>query len=132
MSKITEYINLAIKGIPHTKEILSSVINNVQMKYNTLPEEDRVEIVRRRLICHTCPFMSQNTKKTNDYKELTGKDYETSRNSPHCSFCGCNIEMRTSSLHSNCGIEVWNKENSEKTIPLKWNKIHDDGKEASS
>ena len=102
MSKITEYVNLIIKGAPHTKQIIEGIINNVQLKHGKLPEEQRAEIVRRRFICAQCPFMSKNAEKSEEYKALTGKNYKAFRRAEHCSFCGCGIEMRTSSLDSNC------------------------------
>jgi hypothetical protein len=122
MSRLTEYINLAIKGLPYSLEILQSVITDVQLKHNTLSEDKKAEIIRRRVICATCPFMSENTKSSQEYKKLTGKEYSSSRVTPHCSFCGCPISTRTAGLSSNCGIEVWNGQNSEQQIPLKWSK----------
>jgi hypothetical protein len=133
MSKFTEYINLAVKGLPYSLEILQSVINNVQLKHGKLPEEEKAEIIRRRVICASCPFMSNNATTSPEYKSLTGNNYKTSRNSSHCSFCGCGIEMRTGSLSKDCGIETWNENNPDKTIKLKWTKFkEDDGKQDES
>lgn len=134
MSKLTEYINLAIKGLPYSIEILQSVINNVQMNYGTLPEKERAEIIRRRVICETCPFMSSKAKTSKEYFDLTGSNYSTARNEDHCSFCGCGLNMRTAALNKDCGIETWNKDNPSKQIPLKWVKFKKDGenKESSS
>jgi hypothetical protein len=129
MSKLTEYINLAIKGLPYSMEILQSVVSNVQLKYNKLPEEERVEIIRRRVICATCPFMSKNAKTSEEYLTLTGSNYKSARDNLHCAFCGCGIEMRTGALTKECGAETWNKENPTKTIPLKWTKFKEDGKQ---
>jgi hypothetical protein len=129
MSKLTEYINLAIKGLPYSMEILQSVVSNVQLKYNKLPEEERAEIIRRRVICATCPFMSKNAKTSEEYLFLTGSNYKSARDNSHCAFCGCGIEMRTGALTKDCGIETWNKENPKKTSPLKWTKFKEDGKQ---
>lgn len=129
MSKITEYASLIIKGAPHTKQILEGIMNKVEMKFGTLPEEQRVEIMRRRVICVECPFMSKNAETSKEYKELTGKNYKVFRRAEHCAFCGCGIEMRTSSLTSDCGIETWNKEHPGKEISLKWTKFNTDGKD---
>jgi len=122
MSQITEYLNLIVKGIPHTKEILSSVINQVQLKYGTLPEDQKNEIIRRKLICQSCPFMSRNAISSQEYKDLTGKNYPSVRKNEHCSLCGCPLETRTASLDSDCGVITWNKENPDKQIELKWTK----------
>lgn len=131
MSKITEYVSLLIKGAPHTKEIIGGILKNVQLKYGSLSEEEKTEIVKRRFICANCPFMSKNAITSNEYKELTGKNYKAYRKIDHCSFCGCGIEMRTSSLHSECGAETWNKEHPGNTIDLKWTKFNKDGKQDS-
>lgn len=126
MSKTTEYLNLFLKGIPNSKEILSSIVKNVQLKYNTLPENEKEEIIRRRVICASCPFMSKNAISSEEYLSLTGKNYKAYRRADHCSFCGCGVDMRTGSLDSNCGAETWNKEHPENTISLKWTKFNTD------
>jgi len=120
MSKLSEYIALIPKALPNTMEIVSGIVKGVEMKYNTLPEGERAEIIKRRLTCKGCPFNSENAKTSEEYKELTGKPYITKRKEEHCSFCGCNINMRTASLSSSCGVETWNKNNPDKQLPLKW------------
>jgi len=132
MSKITEYFDLFLKGVPHSKEILDSIVKNVQIKMNTLPEDQKEEIIKRRLICETCPFMSRHAPTSPEYKALTGRHYKVYRRGDHCSFCGCGIEMRTASLDSDCGIETWNSANADKKIPLKWTKYNKDGKQAKN
>lgn len=128
MSKVTEYFNLFLKGVPHSKEILDSIVNNVKIKLNALPEDQKEEIIKRRLICETCPFMSRHAPKSPEYKALTGRNYKVYRKGDHCSFCGCGIEMRTGSLYSDCGIETWNAAHPDNKLPLKWTKFKEDGK----
>jgi hypothetical protein len=128
MSKITEYINLFLKGIPNSMEIANSVVTNVQLRYGNLPDEEKTEIIRRRLICATCPLMSENAKTSEEYRKLVGKSYETSRRTQHCAMCGCGIDMKTSSLISDCGLLDWNKKNPERQVTLKWTKFKEDGK----
>lgn len=36
-----------------------------------------------------------------------------------CKACGCNLALKTASLSSNCGIEVYNESHEEK-LELKW------------
>ena len=127
MSKITEYLKLIPRGLPNSKEILESVMNNVQMKWGHLPEAKQEEIIRRRMICAACPFMSKNADTSLEYRMLTGENYKTKRNDPHCTFCGCELNMRTGALNSNCGIDSWNKSNPENTLPLKWTKFEENG-----
>jgi hypothetical protein len=126
MSKFTEYINLAIKGLPHSPEILQGIVTNIQLKHNTLSEDKKAEIVRRRIICSVCPFMSTNVSNSKEYENLTGKSYISTRNTPHCCMCGCPLESKTASFGSNCGIETWNSENPDKMLDLKWIKYEQD------
>lgn len=121
MGKIREYMKLIPRGIPNIKDIINGVINNVEMQYNGFPEEQRNEIIKRRVLCETCPFNNRNANSSKEYKEITGENYVSSRNDFHCSFCGCPIEIRTASLSSNCGIEYWNISHNA-NVPLKWKK----------
>lgn len=122
MSKLTEYLKLIPKGIPHTKEIVESIVNNINLHRKHLSENKKDEIIRRRIICTTCPFMSKNALNSSEYYSLVGYNYHTDRNDDHCVFCGCNIEMRTGSLSSRCGIDSWNKDNPGKELTVKWDK----------
>lgn len=122
MSKITEYIRLLPRAIPNADKIVQAIITNVQYRNGTLSEDKKAELVRRRVICEGCPFMSKNSSTSEEYLTLVGKHYNSVRSEPHCSFCGCGITKRTASFGSNCGIETWNEENPDKQIPLKWTK----------
>lgn len=128
MSQITEYLKLLPKAIPNADKIIKAIITDVQYRRGNLSEEKKAELVRRRIICEGCPFMSKNAIKSEEYFELTGKNYKTVRNDPHCTFCGCTLIKRTASFDSNCGIESWNEEHPDKQIPLKWTKFETDGK----
>lgn len=132
MSKFTEYLKLIPRGLPNAGQILESIVKDVQMKLGRLPEEQQKEIIRRRLICQTCPFMSKNAKTSLEYRLLTGANYDTDRLDEHCSFCGCELNMRTRALSSNCGIETWNKSNPKNQLPLKWTKFKEDGKQTKN
>lgn len=119
MSKWVEYLKLIPEGIKNPQAILEGVINDVKFSYNLLDEDKKEEIIRRRLICEGCPFMSENAKTSSEYKEVTGTNYKTQRKEEHCSFCGCPLKTRTASLDKTCGISAWNKNNKEQ-LPLKW------------
>jgi hypothetical protein len=125
MKVIGEYLKLIPKGLPNSVEIVKAIVNNVQMSYNNLPENQKDEIIRRRFICNNCPFMSKNAISSKEYKELTGENYNTLRTDEHCSFCGCQIKTRTAALNSNCGISAWNKENPHNILKLKWDKYNE-------
>ena len=113
MSVITEYIQLIPRVLKNRVNIVEGIINSVKLEFNTLPKEEQDEIIRRRLICKSCPFMSENAK--NDVNQ----NYKTDRLDEHCSMCKCNIQLKTSSLESNCGIEYYN-ENNDNKLELKW------------
>ncbi len=121
MSKLSEYIALIPKGIKNADKFISGVINDVKLEYRLLPSDQQEEIIRRRLICSTCPFMSKNAEYSKEYKELHGESYITDRQDNHCTFCGCPLAYRTASLDMPCGIQDWNDEHSDSPLPLKWN-----------
>ncbi len=123
MSKWKEYLALLPKALPNSLQIIEAIANEVRMKYDTLPESDREEIIRRRVICNGCPFNSENSPTSEEYHTLTKTHYKTRRKDKHCSFCGCELNLRTSSLKSNCGAEAWNRNNPENEITLKWTAV---------
>lgn len=118
MSIIGDYLKLIPLALKNSPEIVEGIINNVKMRHGSLPEDQQEEIIRRRGICQTCPFMSENAKKD----KL--QNYQSNRLDDHCSLCGCNIELKTSSLESNCGIEIHNQQNPENKMELKWTKYN--------
>lgn len=102
------------KALKNADKVLEGIVNKVKMEYGGLMKEQQDEIIRRRLICSECPFTSSNAI-TNP-----SLNYKTDRLDEHCTHCGCNIELKTSSLASNCGIEIWNINNPNNQLPLKW------------
>lgn len=115
MSKLTEYIKAGIKGIKNIDQVINGIRNDVRFESGDLGKDIEDEIIRRRLICNTCPFMSTNQIKNGLYK--------TDREDEHCTLCSCNIKYKTSCLICNCGIEEYNKNNPENQLELKWKKI---------
>ena len=71
-------------------------------------------------ICLGCPYNSENAKLSKEYRELLGEQYNTPRPELHCSLCGCILEIKTSSLSSDCGIVDWNEDHPEKQLEPKW------------
>lgn len=114
MSKLGEYLKLIPRGIANIEKVVEGHINNVLLEYGSLPEAEREEIIKRRVICAGCPYMSVNAKE---------KGYKSERVDEHCTMCGCPIEPKTASLDSNCGIEHYNKKNPNNRLPLKWTKF---------
>ena len=120
---LNDYLKLIPKALGEPKLVLAGWINDAKMRNNLLTEEEVDIIVKRRLTCSTCPFMSNNAKTSSEYKELTGSNYVDSKIFEHCSLCGCPLTKKTASLESNCGVEDWNEENPNKQLELKWKSI---------
>lgn len=120
MSKISEYLSLLPSGLKNIDKFIEGVINDVSLEFSLLSEENKDIIVKRRLICSSCPYMSKNANNFPDYKELHKEDYKTDREDNHCTFCGCPLAFRTASLDMQCGIKEWNEEQPNKQLPIKW------------
>ena len=117
MSAFIELLKLLPRGIKNADKVLEGLINETKSVYGKLSEEEQNEIIRRRLICQSCPFYSLNAIASQEYFDIFGKPYETDRKDTHCSVCGCNEQIKTASLHSNCGLDTDIKT---KHLPLKW------------
>ena len=122
MSKLGEIIRLLPKAMANPELILEGWVNNIKLQKGNLPEEEIEEIIRRKAICHSCPFNSINATTSQEYYNITGKHYITDRTDLHCSSCLCNIDYKTSSLSSECGLHSLNEEYPNNQTPLKWEK----------
>ena len=88
---------------------------SVQVKNGYASAEAVAEIMRRKDICAVCPYNSKNC-------EAHGMlpldvDFE------HCIHCTCRIggdDTKEYCLSCNCGLTVWNKNNPDNQIPVKW------------
>lgn len=112
MSRLSEYLKLIPDGVKNLGGVIEGLRNELKMANGTLDEDEQDEIIRRRLICSTCPFMSKNAAKSGIYA--------TQRLDEHCIHCGCPIDTRTASLTSPCGIATYNKKHPEAPMELKW------------
>lgn len=122
MSKIVEYLKLLPKGVINGEKILEGWQNEIKLQFGTLQEDEREEILRRRVICSACPLNSINAQVLPEYKELFGIQYKTKRDDLHCSICACPIQSKTASLTSECGLTDYNIKNSDNVQELKWTK----------
>lgn len=79
-----------LKNIWNNKHlILEGAINKIQAK------EEIVKLAKeRKAICNTCPFNSANMNP--EYHKGSMRIDE------HCVLCGCNLQLKTYSLHSQC------------------------------
>lgn len=118
MSRLSEYLALIPRGMKNIPQILEAITNQARMEFSSISNQAREEIIGRRVLCATCPYMSRNAVKG---YEIDGKwdVYTTDRTDEHCIWCGCPTSTRTASLTSKCGIEIYNFENG-KQVPLKW------------
>jgi hypothetical protein len=114
MSKFLEYLKLVPEGLKNLDLVVEGIVNDVKLAHDKLTEEEQNEIIRRRLICAACPFMSENAKVN------PAVNYKSKRKDKHCTHCGCPISTKTAALKANCGIENYNARNPENPLPLKW------------
>ncbi len=112
MLKIIEYAKMLKQGLKDPEAVIHGWINDAKLKRGELPDDEMAEILRRRLICESCPFMSRNATELGNYI--------SAREDDHCIHCSCPIDKKTASLESNCGIEVYNQRNKKNPLPLKW------------
>lgn len=121
MNPILERLQTAYNGLKHFDKVVEGMLN-----YSTFKNlsKEKQEIVSERLqTCIECPLNSINAKLSEEYFKLTGEHYETTKKELHCAMCGCYTKYKTSSLSSNCGLEIWNQEHPENKQPLKWKSI---------
>lgn len=109
MNKMLEYLSLVPKGLKNPSQVAEGVYNSVRMEYGSLPKDQKEEIIRRRLLCASCPFMSANRE-----------GYNTSRKDQHCTLCSCPIKTKTASLDSSCGAKTYNERHPEDPQPVLW------------
>jgi len=109
MSKWSEYLALLPKGLKNPSQVIEGIVNSVSM--SSLPEEEKDEIIRRRLLCASCKYMSSNRE-----------DYHTKRTDEHCTLCSCPILTKTASLSSDCGAKAYNLSHPGDQKPVLWEK----------
>lgn len=116
MNALTEYLKLIPKAIKEAPHIIEGIVNKVKLEFNAMPEEEKREIVKRRVICETCPFNSSNAVSNPSI------NYKTDRFDAHCIHCGCNIDFKTAALEEQCGIADYNEEHPDNPMQVKWMK----------
>lgn len=111
MNVFREYANLLRKGIENADQVFDGAKGKILKQFKLLSNDKKEEIIRRMDICSKCPYNSDNATYSDEYKALFGKHYEHVRFDTHCSLCGCNLELKTASLSSACGIRTHNQAN---------------------
>lgn len=112
MSKFLEYVKLLPSAIQNADKLVEGIATNTRLKNQTLAEDEIEEIIRRRVICAGCPFMSTNAKALGILK--------SDRTGEFCSACNCEIDWKTACLSCDCGLTAHNKRNPKNQLPLKW------------
>lgn len=112
MGIITEYIKAVAQALKHPDKVIEGWVNDAKFERGELAEDEAQEVIRRRAICETCPFMSRNA--------IAAGNYASDRPDDHCIHCKCPITKKTASLESNCGIESYNRKFPNRPMPLKW------------
>lgn len=122
MNKLLELLQLLPKGLANADKVVEGIKNNIELNMGNLPEDQRDEILRRRVICRGCPYFSLNLfEDSSEYEKLYKKPFKSSRKGQsYCGICGCPENTRTASLSSNCGLESYNKQHPENQQELKW------------
>jgi len=116
MSAIIDYLNIVKNGIKNGDKIIESLLISAKVKNGDITDEALAEILRRKEICASCSFNSENAKKE--------RGYNSSIPFQHCTLCLCRIggeDTKEYCLSCNCGITELNKKNSDKPpMELKW------------
>lgn len=121
--QIKEYFKLIGKGIENFDSVLAGIVNDVKLKFGHIQPEIQDEIIRRRLICKTCPFNNENATTSQEFKTINnGQVYKdlANRTDLHCAICHCNVDYKTASMMEKCGLSYYNDLNPNNKLPLKW------------
>lgn len=121
--KLLTYAKLVPKALKNFPNVVEGVINSVHLEAGSLPENEKEEIIRRRLICAACPFNSQNAVTSKEYRDIhNGQSFkpEKGRDDLYCSICDCNINWKTASFDEKCGLNYYNDLHPENKQELKW------------
>lgn len=113
MSALIEYLKLIPKAMHNPEEVISGWKNVVKEELGILPDDILEEVVKRRLICGACPFMSANAMEKGIYK--------TDRKENHCILCSCPIKGKTAAMDAACGAKFYNSTHpDQEQLEVKW------------
>lgn len=119
MSKLKDYLKVVKAGITNADKIVEAMYVSAMIKNQgdniKITPEAIAEIMKRKDICAACPFNSKNAPEHG----LAVLDVPFQ----HCIHCACRIggdDSKEYCLTCNCGISVWNKNNPDKQMELKW------------
>lgn len=116
-------LKVLLKGVKNIDKVIEGYVNDLKLDNSLINDEKAYEIIKRRVICEGCPYMSKHATTSDEYFSLTGEHYNDDNSPPHCALCSCPINRKTACLSCNCGIKDWNDEHPNKQLPLKWEAI---------
>ena len=125
VKNIGDYLH-AVKAAVQNKDkiiealrISAAIKNKVELKHDIeITDEVVAEIMRRKDICRECPFNSDNARKLGIY--------DSPLPYTNCIHCSCRIGYDNSKEYCascSCGLSVFNANNPDKAVPLKWGPI---------
>jgi len=110
MGKLSEYIALFPRGYKNIPNIIDGIVTNAKIELGMISERELNIIIKRRIICNTCPYNSKNAQKEEGYV-ISGEKmppYKSDRDDEHCILCGCVISLKTASIDEVCGVHNYN------------------------
>ncbi|XAI97421.1 hypothetical protein [Leptolyngbya phage Lbo-JY46] len=109
LESLKAYIKLLPTAVKNADQIAEGLWNKLNSQ--GLNDVEKEVIIKRALICESCPYNSKN---------VTDPEIKSERPDDHCIHCGCNIDLKIHCLSCRCGIEVYNAKNPENKIEVKW------------
>lgn len=96
MSLLSEYVKLGWKGLHNLPNIAEGFYNAILEDFDKLSEQEKQEAKSRLESCTNCIFSA--------YKAKELDMYETVRQEPHCSICGCLTKKKMYAFSDSCPL----------------------------
>lgn len=96
MGKFEEYLKLGWKGLHNLPNIAKGFYNAFLDDLEILPEAQKEEAKKRIETCSGCKYLSYTAKENGLYN--------TAREDPHCSLCGCMTRKKAFSFGEDCPL----------------------------
>lgn len=122
---MADLLALSKEAFKNRKKIAEGIKNDIRSKFGDLSSQEIEVIAERQSICQTCPFNSEQAKDSDEYFALYKEHYTDGAGRPdlHCAICSFNIDWKTKSFSSDCGLSFWNANHPDEQLPLKWEAV---------